>query len=59
MSCTICNHPKRQEIDQALLAGSASLNALCKEHGLSTSALTPPPGPPAGQGQPGQGSNPE
>jgi hypothetical protein len=39
MSCTICNHPKRQEIDQALLAGSASLNALCKEYGLSISAL--------------------
>jgi hypothetical protein len=39
MSCIICNHPKRQEIDQALVAGSATLNALCQEYGLSISAL--------------------
>jgi hypothetical protein len=39
MSCTICQHSKRQEIDQALMAGSATLAALSQEHGLSTSAL--------------------
>ena len=39
MSCTICNHPQRQKIDQALVAGSATLTALSQEHGLSTSAL--------------------
>ena len=39
MSCTICNHPQRQKIDQALVAGSATLTALSTEHGLSTSAL--------------------
>ena len=39
MPCTICNHPQRQKIDQALVAGSATLAALSQEHGLSTSAL--------------------
>ena len=39
MSCTICNHPQRQKIDQALVAGSATLTALSQEYGLSTSAL--------------------
>ena len=39
MSCTICAHPKRQEIDQALVARSATLAALSQEYGLSTSAL--------------------
>jgi hypothetical protein len=39
MSCSICHHPKRQEIDQALVAGSATLAALSQEYGLSTSAL--------------------
>ena len=39
MSCTICQHPKRQEIDRALAAGSATLAALSREYGLSTSAL--------------------
>ena len=39
MSCTVCRHPKRQEIDQALAAGSAPLTALSQEHGLSTSSL--------------------
>ncbi len=39
MSCTICNHPQRQAIDQALVAGSATLAALGQEYGLSTSAL--------------------
>ncbi len=39
MSCTICNHPQRQKIDQALVAGSVTLAALSQEYGLSTSAL--------------------
>ena len=39
MSCTVCQHPQRQEIDQALVAGSATLTALSQKHGLSTSAL--------------------
>ena len=39
MSCTVCQHPQRQEIDQVLVAGSATLNILSQEHGLSTSAL--------------------
>jgi hypothetical protein len=39
MPCTICNNPKRQEIDQALVAGSATLTALGQQYGLSTSAL--------------------
>jgi hypothetical protein len=39
MSCSICQHPKRQEIDQALFTGSATLNVLSQEYGLSTSAL--------------------
>ena len=36
---TICNHPKRQTIDQALINGSATSAALSQEYGLSTSAL--------------------
>jgi hypothetical protein len=39
MPCTICNHPQRQKIDQALVAGSSTLAALGQEYGLSTSAL--------------------
>ncbi len=39
MSCTICQHPQRREIDQALIAGSSTLTALSQEYGLSTSAL--------------------
>jgi hypothetical protein len=39
MPCTICNHPQRQTIDQALIAGSVTLAALSQEYGLSTSAL--------------------
>ena len=38
MSCTICNHPDRQAIDQALVAG-ATLAALSQQYQLSTSAL--------------------
>jgi hypothetical protein len=39
MPCSICNHPKRQTIDQALITGSATLAVLSQEYGLSTSAL--------------------
>jgi hypothetical protein len=39
MPCTICNHPKRPDIDQALIAGSVTLAALSQKYGLSTSAL--------------------
>ena len=39
MSCSICNHPDRQAIDQALVAGSATLAALSQQYQLSTSAL--------------------
>jgi hypothetical protein len=39
MPCTICQHPQRRDIDQALIAGSATLAALSQEYGLSTSAL--------------------
>jgi hypothetical protein len=39
MPCSICQHPKRQEIDQAFIAGSATLTALSQAHSLSTSAL--------------------
>ena len=39
MPCSICNHPQRQKIDQALVAGSSTLAALGQEYGLSTSAL--------------------
>jgi hypothetical protein len=39
MPCTICQHPKRRDIDQALIAGSTTLAALSQEHGLSASAL--------------------
>ncbi len=39
MPCTICQHPQCRDIDQALIAGSATLAALSQEYGLSTSAL--------------------
>ncbi len=39
MSCTICQHPQRQAIDQALMAKSDTLEALSQTYGLSTSAL--------------------
>jgi hypothetical protein len=39
MSCTICQHPQRQAIDQALVAGSATLANLSQQYNLSTSAL--------------------
>ena len=39
MSCTVCQHPQRQAIDQALMAKSDTLEALSQTYGLSTSAL--------------------
>ena len=39
MSCTVCQHPARQAIDQALMAKSDTLEALSQTYGLSTSAL--------------------
>jgi hypothetical protein len=39
MPCTVCNHPKRQAIDLALLNRSATLAQLSEQHHLSTSAL--------------------
>ncbi len=39
MSCSVCQHSKRQDIDQALVAESATLAALSQEYGLSISAL--------------------
>jgi hypothetical protein len=39
MPCSICKHPERQAIDQALVAGSATLAALSQQYNLSTSAL--------------------
>jgi hypothetical protein len=40
MNCSVCSHPDHQAIDQALIAGSATLAALCKQYNLSTSALS-------------------
>ncbi len=40
MPCTICKHPQRQDIDQALLNRTATLDQLSSRHGLSTSALS-------------------
>jgi hypothetical protein len=37
--CTVCNHPRHHDIDQALLAGSATLSALSQNYGPSLSAL--------------------
>jgi transposase-like protein len=39
MPCTVCHHPQRQAIDQALLNRGATLEALAKQYNLSTSAL--------------------
>jgi hypothetical protein len=40
MPCTICSHPRRQDIDLALLNRTATLTQLSTQHGLSTSALS-------------------
>ena len=37
--CTICHHPQRQAIDQALLAENATLAALSQQYGPSISSL--------------------
>jgi hypothetical protein len=39
MNCSVCGHPDRQAIDQALITGAATLDALGKQYDLSTSAL--------------------
>ncbi len=39
MKCTTCAHPQRQAIDQALLAGDATFEALSRQYGPSISAL--------------------
>ena len=39
MSCSICKHPERRAIDQALMAGSVTLAALSQHYQLSTSSL--------------------
>ncbi len=41
MKCTTCAHPQRQAIDQALLAGDATYEALSHQYGPSISALDP------------------
>ena len=38
MNCSVCNHPERPAIDQALVGG-ATLAAVSKKYNLSTSAL--------------------
>lgn len=39
MHCTVCTHPQRREIDQALLAGGQTFEALHHLYGPSLSAL--------------------
>ena len=39
MKCTICTHPQHQAIDQALLVGDATYEALSRQYGPSISAL--------------------
>jgi hypothetical protein len=39
MPCSVCNHPERQAIDQALLSRSATLAGLSQKYNLSQSAL--------------------
>ena len=39
MSCTVCNHPRRRDIDLALLDHTATLAQLSARHHLSQSAL--------------------
>jgi hypothetical protein len=39
MNCSVCNHPERPAIDQALVSGSNTLVALAQKYNLSTSAL--------------------
>ena len=39
MKCTVCTHPQHQAIDQALLAGDATYEALSRQYGPSPSAI--------------------
>ncbi len=39
MKCTTCAHPQRQAIDQALLVGDATYEALSRQYGPSISAM--------------------
>jgi hypothetical protein len=39
MPCTVCQHTKRLNIEQALMTGSTTLTALSEQYNLSTSAL--------------------
>lgn len=38
--CSICNHPKRREIDKALVSRSASMRDIAGRYGVSRSALS-------------------
>ncbi len=39
MKCTVCTHPQHQAIDQALLVGDATYEALSRQYGPSPSAI--------------------
>ncbi len=39
MKCTVCTHPQHHAIDQALLAGDATYEALSRQYGPSLSAI--------------------
>ncbi len=39
MKCTVCTHPQHQAIDQALLVGDATYEALSRQYGPSLSAI--------------------
>jgi hypothetical protein len=39
MPCTTCKHPRRAQIDEALVTGSESLSELSHSYGLSPAAL--------------------
>ena len=53
MTCSICNHPQRQKIDQTLVAGSSTLAALGQESRPQHLRPATPQGAPPGQNQPG------
>jgi len=37
--CSVCTHPKRDEINRAIVAGKLSLRRIAKQYGLSPSAV--------------------
>ena len=39
MKCSICSHPKRPEIDQALALGQASIRAIARQFGATKDSL--------------------